>query len=263
MTGARAAFHELMHEHNVKEEQVLYPATDRLLDRERAGRAGREHPGLRGLTDADAGLGSRRVRSVGDHARRAAAAGQSALPPALRGRPAAAHRGLPRPLLPQGHDHLLGGRSLGLPLHDPRRPREGGEDAAGRQGGHPRDPRRGRPPGRGGGLRVAPLPRLGGGPRGVHAHPREEGGLLRPPRELAFAGARPPERPVLPPPGADPPHRRGDGQPGGDPLLPGVPHAGRSHGAHRGPRPFRPPRPLAAGPRRLSRARPWKRPSGS
>ena len=31
MTGARAAFHELMHEHNVKEEQVLYPATDRLL----------------------------------------------------------------------------------------------------------------------------------------------------------------------------------------------------------------------------------------
>lgn len=31
MTGARAAFHEIMHEHNVKEEQVLYPATDRLL----------------------------------------------------------------------------------------------------------------------------------------------------------------------------------------------------------------------------------------
>jgi uncharacterized protein (DUF2249 family)/hemerythrin superfamily protein len=31
MTGARAAFHELMHDHNFKEEQVLYPATDRLL----------------------------------------------------------------------------------------------------------------------------------------------------------------------------------------------------------------------------------------
>jgi uncharacterized protein (DUF2249 family) len=31
MTGARAAFHELMHEHNAKEEQVLYPTTDRLL----------------------------------------------------------------------------------------------------------------------------------------------------------------------------------------------------------------------------------------
>ncbi len=31
MTGARQAFHELMHEHNAKEERVLYPATDRLL----------------------------------------------------------------------------------------------------------------------------------------------------------------------------------------------------------------------------------------
>jgi uncharacterized protein (DUF2249 family) len=31
LTGARAAFHELMHAHNVKEEQVLYPATDHLL----------------------------------------------------------------------------------------------------------------------------------------------------------------------------------------------------------------------------------------
>jgi len=36
LTGARAAFHELMHEHNVKEERILYPATDRLLtERER------------------------------------------------------------------------------------------------------------------------------------------------------------------------------------------------------------------------------------
>ena len=31
LTGARDAFHEIMHEHNLKEEQVLYPATDRLL----------------------------------------------------------------------------------------------------------------------------------------------------------------------------------------------------------------------------------------
>lgn len=31
MTEARAAFHERMREHNLKEEQVLYPATDRLL----------------------------------------------------------------------------------------------------------------------------------------------------------------------------------------------------------------------------------------
>lgn len=31
LTGARAAFHELMHEHNEKEERILYPATDRLL----------------------------------------------------------------------------------------------------------------------------------------------------------------------------------------------------------------------------------------
>ena len=31
LTGARDAFHELMREHNLKEEQVLYPATDRLL----------------------------------------------------------------------------------------------------------------------------------------------------------------------------------------------------------------------------------------
>jgi len=31
LSGARYAFHELMHEHNVKEEKVLYPATDRLL----------------------------------------------------------------------------------------------------------------------------------------------------------------------------------------------------------------------------------------
>ncbi len=36
LTGARAAFHEIMKEHNVKEERVLYPATDRLLtERER------------------------------------------------------------------------------------------------------------------------------------------------------------------------------------------------------------------------------------
>ena len=36
LSGARYAFHDLMHEHNVKEEQVLYPATDRLLtERER------------------------------------------------------------------------------------------------------------------------------------------------------------------------------------------------------------------------------------
>ena len=28
---ARTAFHELMHAHNLKEEHVLYPATDRLL----------------------------------------------------------------------------------------------------------------------------------------------------------------------------------------------------------------------------------------
>ena len=31
MTGARQAFHEIMHEHNGKEEQILYPTTDRLL----------------------------------------------------------------------------------------------------------------------------------------------------------------------------------------------------------------------------------------
>jgi uncharacterized protein (DUF2249 family) len=31
LVGPRAAFHELMHDHNVKEEGVLYPATDRLL----------------------------------------------------------------------------------------------------------------------------------------------------------------------------------------------------------------------------------------
>jgi uncharacterized protein (DUF2249 family) len=31
LTGAREAFHQLLHEHNVKEEQVLYPTTDRLL----------------------------------------------------------------------------------------------------------------------------------------------------------------------------------------------------------------------------------------
>ena len=36
LTGARDAFHEIMHEHNLKEEQILYPATDRLLtERER------------------------------------------------------------------------------------------------------------------------------------------------------------------------------------------------------------------------------------
>jgi hemerythrin superfamily protein len=31
MTGARAAFHEIMRDHNAKEERVLYPSTDRLL----------------------------------------------------------------------------------------------------------------------------------------------------------------------------------------------------------------------------------------
>ena len=31
LAGARTAFHELMHEHNVKEERILYPATDQLL----------------------------------------------------------------------------------------------------------------------------------------------------------------------------------------------------------------------------------------
>jgi hemerythrin-like domain-containing protein len=31
LVGARAAFHSLMHEHNAKEEHMLYPATDRLL----------------------------------------------------------------------------------------------------------------------------------------------------------------------------------------------------------------------------------------
>ena len=36
LVGPRATFHELLHDHNVKEEGVLYPATDRLLtERER------------------------------------------------------------------------------------------------------------------------------------------------------------------------------------------------------------------------------------
>ena len=34
LSGARHVFHDLMHEHNVKEERVLYPTTDRLLTAE-------------------------------------------------------------------------------------------------------------------------------------------------------------------------------------------------------------------------------------